>query len=254
MSKSEYYIANCSHGKDSQAMVRGLIRKGWPLDEVIFYDTGAEFQAIYSARDHLLPLLEAHGVKYTELHPARPFFYDMLEKPVYSKKNGHHCGYGWCGGVTRWGTAAKISKLDKYVTSIRNQGYSVIQYIGIAADELARIERNRKEGKRLPLVEWGWTEADCLEVCYEAGVFWEENGVRLYDILDRVSCWCCANKNLKELRNIRRELPEYWERMKELQSKIDKPIRATRISKTGKVTPAQSIFDLEERFAKEETP
>lgn len=252
MNKPKYYIANCSHGKDSQAMVRGLIKKGEPLDEVVFYDTGAEFQAIYRARDQLLPLLKEHGVKYTELHPVRPFFYDMLEKPVYSKKNGHHCGYGWCGGVTRWGTAAKIAEIDKYVASIEKQGYEVVHYIGIASDELPRIERNRKEGKHLPLVEWGWTEADCLAVCYADGVTWEEHGVRLYDILDRVSCWCCANKNLKELRAIREKLPEYWERMKVLQSKIGKPIRAKRVSKSGKITPEVSIFDLDARFAREE--
>lgn len=253
LSKSKYYLASCSHGKDSQAMVRGLIKKGCPLHEVVFYDTGAEFQAIYSARDQLLPLLQAHGIKYTELHPIRPFFYDMLEKPVYSKKNGHHCGYGWCGGATRWGTAAKIAELDKYVASIKKRGFDVIQYIGIAADELHRIEKKRKEGKCFPLVEWGWTEAECLAVCYADGVTWEENGVRLYDILDRVSCWCCANKNLKELRAIRKELPEYWERMKNLQSKINKPFRAASTSKkTGSVTLAASIFDLDTRFANEE--
>lgn len=248
----EYFVASCSHGKDSQAMVRGLIKKGYPLDEVVFYDTGAEFRAIYDARDHLLPLLNANGIKYTELHPARPFFYDMLEKPVYSKKNGHHCGYGWCGGRTRWGTAAKTAALDKHMNEISDKGFNVTQYVGIAADETHRIDRNMVKGKRLPLVEWGWTEADCLALCYAEGVTWEENGIRLYDILDRVSCWCCANKNLKELRNIRRELPEYWERMKDLQAKISKPIKAARTSKTGKITPERSIFDLDKLFAREE--
>lgn len=249
----KYYIANCSHGKDSRAMVRGLIEKGFPLDEVVFYDTGAEFKAIYKERDRLLPLLKERGVKYTELHPVRPFFYDMLEKPVYSEKNGSHCGYGWCGGVTRWGTAAKTAALDKYANSIRSQGYDVTMYIGIAADELRRLSRQEHGfDKRFPLVEWGWTEADCLAKCYEAGDTWEENGVRLYDVLDRVSCWCCANKNLKELRNIRKYLPEYWERMKDLQTNIEKPIKAGRVSKTGKVTPPTSIFDLDKRFEKEE--
>lgn len=38
------------------------------------------------------------------------------------------------------------------------------------------------------------TEADCLQYCYSAGYFWLEGSIRLYDILDRVSCWCCCNK------------------------------------------------------------
>jgi len=29
------------------------------------------------------------------------------------------------------------------------------------------------------------TEADCLAFCYDRGFFWEESGIRLYDVLDR---------------------------------------------------------------------
>lgn len=51
------YIANCSFGKDSLAMVLLLLEKELPLTEVIFFDTGMEFQAIYRNRDKLIPLL-----------------------------------------------------------------------------------------------------------------------------------------------------------------------------------------------------
>lgn len=52
------YIASCSFGKDSLAMVLLLIEKGYPLDEVIFYDTEMEFQAIYYNRDKLSKILD----------------------------------------------------------------------------------------------------------------------------------------------------------------------------------------------------
>lgn len=42
--------ASVSFGKDSLAMLFMLIEKGYPLDEVVFYDTGMEFQAIYTKR------------------------------------------------------------------------------------------------------------------------------------------------------------------------------------------------------------
>lgn len=102
----EYYIASVSWGKDSLYMLLRLLEEGAPLNEVAFYDTGMEFQAIYNTRDAILPLLKEHGVKYTEFKPKRPFEYDMLEKPVKSK-NGDHLGYSWCGGSARWGTAGK---------------------------------------------------------------------------------------------------------------------------------------------------
>ena len=86
------YIASVSFGKDSLAMVLLILERGLPLDEVVFYDTGMEFKAIYDTRDRVLPILYDHGVKYTELRPPRPFLFDMLEKPVSSKKNGLHQG------------------------------------------------------------------------------------------------------------------------------------------------------------------
>ena len=234
------HIASVSFGKDSLAMVLLILERGLPLDEVVFYDTGMEFKAIYDTRDKALPILEEHGVKYTELHPPRPFLFDMLEKPVNSKKNGLHYGYSWCGGCARWGTACKTAALD---AAARKAGRNVVQYVGIAADEPKRLER-LPENKVAPLADWGITEADALRLCYEKGFFWEENGFRLYDILDRVSCWCCANKNLKELRNIYTHLPEYWDRLKEIQARTDRPMK-------GK---GKSVFDLEERFRKEVQP
>ena len=41
------YIASCSCGKDSLAMVYKIIEQQLPLDEIVFYDTGMEFQSIY---------------------------------------------------------------------------------------------------------------------------------------------------------------------------------------------------------------
>lgn len=235
----DYYIASVSWGKDSLYMLLRLIEEGAPLNEVAFYDTGMEFQAIYNTRDRMLPTLAAHGIKYTEFHTKRPFLYDMLEKPV-NGKNGFHLGYSWCGGCARWGTAGKQQTLDTNAKKYADQGYNVFQYVGIAADEPKRIKRLPPQ-KIAPLVLWGVPEAECLQGCYERGFEWLEGGFRLYDLLDRVSCWCCANKNLKELRNIYIHLPEYWARLKEIQSRTDRPMKGA----------GKSIFDLEKRFAAE---
>ena len=41
------YVASCSCGKDSLAMILALIEKAWPLDYVVFFDAGKEFKSIY---------------------------------------------------------------------------------------------------------------------------------------------------------------------------------------------------------------
>lgn len=232
------YIASCSFGKDSLAMILRLLEERMPLDEVMFYDTGVEFQAIYDTRDKVVPLLKAQGIAYTELHPKNPFLYDMLTRPVRGRTT---TGYGWCGGRCRWGTTNKTAVLDAYK---KQYGGDVTEYVGIAADETDRIK-----SKVYPLVTWGMTEAACLQYCYGKGYERLEDGgageVRLYDVLDRVSCWCCCNKNLKELKNIYRYLPDYWQKLKYLQFCQERPFKGF-----YKEQP-RGIFELEKRFEAE---
>lgn len=228
----DWHIASVSFGKDSLAMLTGLIERRLPLDEVIFYDTGVEFDAIYRTRDRILPLLRREGILYTELRPRREFLYMMLEKPV-NGRNGIHYGYSWCGGPCRWGTSEKIKASDAYAEA---RGATV--YVGIAVDERRRLKKEHKPYKRFPLAEWRVDEAQALACCYEHGFDWREDGVRLYDILSRVSCWCCANKNLTELENIYHYLPRYWQGLRYLQERTPRPMKG----------PGKSVFDLERRF------
>lgn len=232
---SNYYIANCSCGKDSLAMVYILIELGRPLHEILFYDTGMEFQAIYHNWNELKKYAESNGIKCTVLKPQNAMAYDMLERPI---KSGN-TGYGWCGGVCRWGTTFKTQRLDAYAK--KHDG--CIRYIGIASDEKMRLQRETKKSIIYPLAEWGMTEKDCLKYCRDRGIDWLESVsggglVDLYDILDRVSCWCCKNKNLWELYNIWKYLnADYWSRLKYLQHCIQMPFKQK-----------YSIFDLEKKF------
>ena len=140
------------------------------------------------------------------------------------------------------GTSGKLSAItNHYKDYYPNE--EITEYVGIAADEPKRINNNQKVGvtKNYPLVDWQMNEKDCLTYCYEHGWNWDENGVELYSVLDRVSCWCCQNKNLKELKNIYIYLSEYWQRLRGLQSRIDSPMKGE----------GKSVFQLEERFKRE---
>ena len=106
--------------------------------------------------------------------------------------------------MRRWGTSQKNREIEKYYREKYKWTDVIVEYVGIARDEIPRVEKQRlKRGRTIkiyPLVEWGMKEDDCLNFCYEHNINWEQNGVDLYNILDRVSCWCCANKNQKEIK------------------------------------------------------
>ena len=129
------FYASVSFGKDSLAMLLLLLEKKMPLDEVIFYNSEMEFQAIYDIRDRIRPVLEQRGVRFTEVRPDASFLYNMLERPGNSKKNGFHLGYGWCGGPCRWGTKLKTRSLDGVALDAE------VHYVGIAADEPERLAK-----------------------------------------------------------------------------------------------------------------
>lgn len=226
------YVASLSCGKDSLAMVLRLLEERKPLTRCVMYDTGAEFGAIYGNLEKLKPMLEKSNVRLDILKPKDDFFLDMLCRPV---NGGEHYGYEWCGGRTRWGTSCKTSVINRYLRSLGEYR----QYVGIAFDEPERVRY--ENGKIYPLVEWKMTERDCLRYCYARGFDWNEDGVELYEVLDRVSCWCCSNKNLKELKNMYLHLPKYWGLLKGLQSRIGRPFRRN----------GETVFDLEKRFEAE---
>lgn len=210
--------AHVSFGKDSLAMLLMLIADRVPLDEVVFFDTGMEFDAIYKMRDKILPILKENNIKYTELKPSKPFIEYMLGHKHYTRKGELKIGYGWCGGRCRWGTTEKIRALTKHAKD------ADIVYVGIAKDEPERLARLKGTNKVSYLDKKGFTEKMALELCKECGFDWDG----LYDILDRVSCWCCRNKNLKELANYKKHLPNYFKSLVSLEEAIGEPMKGNK--------------------------
>lgn len=225
-----YYVASFSGGKDSTAMVLKLIELKYPLDYVVFFDTQLEFQAVYDVVEKVKKIVEDAGIKFVRLRKRDSVWLDMLARPT---RTGNY-GYGWCGGNCRWITTFKQQELTRFYKSIGAN----IPYVGIAVDEPKRIK-----DMIYPLVEWGMTEADCLAYCHEHDIWWMEDGIELYSIYRRVSCWCCRYSDLNKLRAMYHHQPKYWGWLKGLQSKM--PERPFRLDGT-------SVFALEERFKKED--
>lgn len=132
----------------------------------------------------------------------------------------------WCTGHM------KIKVTKKYLSKVGE--YTL--YIGIAADEPKR-HINIPSNTVHPLYDWGITEAEALQYCYDKGFDW--NG--LYKNFRRVSCFCCPLQRISELRTLYKVYPELWKELKEMDDKVE-----------YKFKPEYSISELEQWFKYEE--
>lgn len=199
--KPDYHVVSFSGGKDSTAMLLRMLELGMQVDEILFCDMTVEFPAMY---DHLKKVEEYTGRKITILRDEHDYEYYLLKHHPKKKTAGRpRKGNGFPRPDLRWCTGIKQKLISKHLKQLKKK-YNVIQYIGIAADE-----QNRVKDKTYPLVDWGWTEKDCLEYCYSKGFDWDG----LYKIFHRVSCWCCPLQPIDELRKLRKHFPDLWNKL-----------------------------------------
>lgn len=234
--KTEYHLVSFSGGKDSTAMLLRMLELGMKIDEVLNCDTQMEFPQMYQHIESVKNIVESKGIKFVTLRNSLSFKYLMLEHQVKRKVaiSGNPKGYSWAGSRSRWCTAKlKTDLLRRYKRELQDQ-YTVIEYVGIAADEQYRLERENNKQHKHPLVDWGWTEADALKYCYDKG--FDFGG--LYELFDRVSCWCYPLQGLDELYNLRKFFPDLWKELLALDSRTWRKFR-----------PDYSVAELEIMFS-----
>lgn len=246
MDKQKYFIVSFSGGKDSTALLLHLLELNEQVDEVVCCDTYKEHPAMYEHIEKIRTIVEDKGIKFTLLRSEKTFDEWMFEyepkrrnPEAFKAKYGDVRGKSWANARNRWCTGElKIKLIDKYFKQMESE-YDVIHYVGIAADEQYRLERENQKApnKKFPLVDWGWTEQQCLEYCYALGYDW--NG--LYTKFKRVSCWCCPLQTLDSLRTLRKDFPDLWEQLKDMDKRTWQQFRTD-----------YSVEDLDKRFEFEE--
>lgn len=246
MSKPKLHVVSFSGGKDSTAMLLRMVEEGYPIDIILYCDTGLEFPEM---EEHIRKVEEYIGRPITRLKAEKDYMYYATEhiKTVRSNKvegfkpGDKRKGYGYPSVFSRWCTRIlKVDVIAKYLRDLKKD-YEVIQYIGIAYDEPKRL----KEDPNIiyPLVLWKMIESHCLEYCYARGFDWGG----LYEIWDRVSCWCCPLQGLADLRKLKDNRPEQWLKLKEMDEEISKTCRPN-FQFTKSLTDIERRFEVEDEF------
>ena len=233
------YIASCSFGKDSLAMILTIIEHGLPLDEVVYCEVMFDDTISGEYPEHAdfihnkaIPILElVYGLKVRVLHSDKTYKGEFTRIKVKGKYKGHLVGFPvqrgpWCN------SELKMRPIRAYN---REQTEPVHEYVGIAADEPERLAR-LTPNKSAPLAKYGVTEDMAKEICRNHFLL-----SPVYKIQTRNGCWFCHNARIYELRNLWKNHPDLWAEMQKLQCITPFSFKAS-----------YSLFDLEERFKKEE--
>ena len=141
------YIASWSGGKDSTFMVDELLRRGYPLDDIVFCDTGYEFSEMYDYIQKCKTYWEdKYNAKVTLLNYGKgKEIFEKWSTGTYTKGEHKgkvrgfpfHLGMSWC---TR---ELKIKPFNDYVKTMYKDCI-VYNYIGIAIDEPKRVPEDVK--------------------------------------------------------------------------------------------------------------
>jgi len=236
------YIASCSFGKDSLAAIIECEHRGLHIDKALYcrimFDEklSAELpeheEFIYSKA---IPLLKSrYGIK-TEIVQAEVSYCDCFWRQVIrSKKYPQGTIWGFPALCRPWcNTKLKVNILKKWEKRVGDH----IQIVGIAADETKRIEHKTNKIAFLPLVKWGIAEAECFNICRREGLLSPAyNKGR-----KRLGCWFCHNQRIGELRRLRAEYPNLWQKLLELDK-----------ASPVKFRPDKTLADFDQRFAEEE--
>ena len=148
---------------------------------------------------------------------------------------------GFPAQISPWCRKLKIDKVKTPIffdelQSARSEDRSIVEYLGIAADEPKRFgQLNNK--KRAPLVEFGIDEDLC-------GLYCKYNDMLSpsYETSYRDGCWFCHNQGVNQLRLLRRNYPDLWALL--MRWDLDSPISFK--------ADGHTVHDFDRRFQLED--
>ncbi len=203
------HIAMCSGGKDSVATILLAYINKQPLDEVVCaevmfdsYTSGEYPEHAEFIHKTLKPWVENNlHIPFTIVHGIKTYKDVFLHTVTRGKNEGKTHGF-LLRGMCDMNGEGKLSPIHKYCKNKYPNG--CIEYVGIAVDESARLERMHKHKNKISLLEkYGYTEDDAVKLCKTYNLYSPS-----YSVSKRNGCWFCPNISDTALANIANNHPE----------------------------------------------
>ena len=241
------YIASWSGGKDSTASIILAHEHNEPLDLIIFSEVMFDEKISGELPEHIdfiknkaIPVFESWGYETKILHAKLNYLDIFMREPMRGKHFGTGKKTGFpMSGKCQINKSVKVLPIKKFLSSINEES---TQYIGIAVDEPVRLERIVNSGNKVSLLEkYGYTEEMTFNLCKKYDLL-----SPIYEFTNRGGCWFCPNMRYTQLKHLRTNHPDLWNKLLELENEPDL------IGNAWNTLTKTRIHDWEERFYWEE--
>jgi 3'-phosphoadenosine 5'-phosphosulfate sulfotransferase (PAPS reductase)/FAD synthetase len=204
---------------------------GEQIDDIVFADTGFEFPELY---EYINRVEDYIGKKVKVLQPNKDFHEWFNGEITRGEHKGHIRGFPMEILPCWWTREAKMIPLQKY-----QKDFDKV-YVGIAYDEKERMSTT-DHNLFYPLVEWKWTEQDCVNYLNERSML-----NPLYVNFNRLGCWFCPKQGVGALYVLWKNYPSLWERLKWWDKE--------QYNVWGRYIKSSSIESFEDMFNRGELP
>jgi len=178
-------------GVNSVALAIEIVKRGLPLDHILFSDTLGEKPETYQYIDTFSTWLLANSAPpVTRLQPYRP---EGLYGECIRLKRLPSIVYGFKSCSEKW-------KRRPYVRFCNeNSLWPVTTYKGYDAGEAYRVKQysDHRETVEHPLVDWDFDRMDCVKIIIDAGL----------PLPPKSSCFFCPSMKRDEIYNLQRQAP-----------------------------------------------
>jgi len=215
--KNIIYIATLSGGKDSTVQTDLLLKNGYPVDYIIFYDTLQEFKSMYVYIDKLKEYFRSRYNKEVIVTKPKSTFEDWCYGKI-NKKGALYDGY--IRGIPMvwsepcyWRRESKVKAFDDLIKELNIKEHKI--YIGYTNDEKNRV---MKEDKFIyPLIDYfNMSEFDCKKYLLD-----QEMENPLYKNFNRTGCRMCPAQSKKSWFNVWKYFNEDWQYMKIIEDHLN---------------------------------
>ena len=194
----EKYVLSFGAGLNSTALLIMLVEKSYPLDEVVFADTGAEVPETYEHLKTVDSYLSKHGIPLKIVRSKNGTLYDTCTRRKVIPSQ-----------IWRWST--RDYKITPIYAHYRSFGVPVNQYLGIAYEERDRMKESGVPYVKniFPLVEKKLNRQDCTDIICLADFD--------FSMPVRSGCFFCPFNSLSRWTEIHEKHKELFLKARELE-------------------------------------